>query len=190
MKYSCNGLEHHASEKEEGQNQIIGHSENAPCPNRKKLILPELTAAMMTIFFPCLSAINGWGLRTGPTVANGVGPDEIGAVAAGGWSRRWRGRGGDNSGNSANKSVSSCRVGIGVVRALENVDVLKEHQDAWQNRIYFTQRFGNQVLTEQIFWKAWRVCRCCRIAYIATPSLLPRVSQYVGDGEQSGDRKE
>lgn len=43
---------------------------NSPCPNLKKLMLPESTAATMTIFFPVFRATNGFGLRTGTEDGN------------------------------------------------------------------------------------------------------------------------
>jgi hypothetical protein len=45
--------------------QTIGHSENVPWPNLKKLILPESTTAITMIFFPAFNAMNGFGWCTG-----------------------------------------------------------------------------------------------------------------------------
>jgi hypothetical protein len=47
---------------------IIGHSENAPCPNLKKLMFPESTTAIIIFFFPAFKAIKVWGLWGGDTV--------------------------------------------------------------------------------------------------------------------------
>jgi D-alanyl-D-alanine carboxypeptidase len=41
----------------------MGHSENAPWLNLKKLMFPTSTTAMMTVFLPALSAVKGCGPR-------------------------------------------------------------------------------------------------------------------------------
>lgn len=43
----------------------IGHSENSPCPNLKKLGEPASTTAMIAAFFPCFIAAIGWGRLSG-----------------------------------------------------------------------------------------------------------------------------
>ena len=43
----------------------IGHSENSPCPNLKKLGEPASTTAIMAIFFPCFITAIGWGRLPG-----------------------------------------------------------------------------------------------------------------------------
>lgn len=124
----------------------IGHSVNSPWPNRKKLVLPESTTAIMMTLFPVFKATNGFGLRSGGErwiggVENNQGKslrisvgctfwEDISVVggwmgfnaalvigAPGSW-RRWRGGGSGISGRTSNRSVSSWSVGIGVVRAL------------------------------------------------------------------------
>jgi len=118
--------------------QVIAHSENAPCPNRKKLVLPASTTATITVFLPALMAMNGCRRAGGAVLSGGGGRnqcrmrrdsergwggcDRAGTTGGGGGAapltgRRCRGMGGGISGEMSNKSVSSRSEGIGVVRA-------------------------------------------------------------------------
>lgn len=111
-------------------------------------MLPASTTAMITSFLPAFSAANGFGLRGGgPAFVASVGRrlgnihakifwkvvggGGGGTAATGGTGAeggvllavlvgktRLRGFGGGTSGDTSNRSVSSRRVGIGVVRAL------------------------------------------------------------------------
>lgn len=117
---------------------------NSPWPNLKKLVLLASTTAMMTIFFPDLSATNGFIFRAG-TMLEGAdvvlknhgnnlcskvrsgaitGCAEVMGTEAGapGGGRFWRGAGRGLSGRISNRSVSSWRVGIGVVRPLQGMN--------------------------------------------------------------------
>lgn len=113
----------------------------APWLNLKKLMLPASTTAITIVLLPALRAMKGLGLQAGTAgCIGGVGGkahgnkrqinegawDEAGGTTACGagdissaaTGRRCRGSGGGCSGSALNKSVSSWRVGIGVVRAL------------------------------------------------------------------------
>lgn len=124
--------------------QTIGHSVNAPWLNLKKLVLLASTTAMMTVFFPDFSATNGFIFRAGAVLAgvdgvlknhrssfcqkvcsggagDGTGVVGVGTCAPEG-GRFCRGVGRGLSGRTSKRSVSSWRVGIGVVRPLEGID--------------------------------------------------------------------
>ena len=112
----------------------MGHSSKAPWLNRKKLMLPESTAAITMFFLPALSAANGcgrcWDVGGGINDGNSHKKTRLNVdvwvgeviAAGGGWTDagtpRFRGRGGGVSGSTLNSSVNSYSEGTEAVRAL------------------------------------------------------------------------
>ena len=107
-------------------------------------MFPESTTAIMTIFLPCLRAAKGLTFRSGVVILDAVNTqgerhfsNDVGDLAAFGAfegegvgvgllsvfgrvsGRLERGGGKGASGTMSNKFVSSCNVGIGVVRELK-----------------------------------------------------------------------